>query len=184
VVQVAYSVGLIQLGVLFSVAGLAKSLDRVRFTAELSAQGLLPTWARGPTARLVPAVELLLGVWLVSGVRFRPTAACAAVLLVVFVAYRIALRALGPRGAPCGCLGSAKTRLAERPDAEVVGLMLNLAVAVLIAASAPAGSNRYGPAVAVGLAALTIGGMVAVAVRRRRAFRRFAGVAVVPDLRG
>src|SRR5271169_4918905 len=109
-VSAALTVGLLQVGILFAVAGLAKSLARTRFRAELAVHGLLPLWARRLTARYLPAAELLLGVWLVSGVRFRLAAASASVLLAAFVLYRIALRMAGPSDASCGCLGEAKSR--------------------------------------------------------------------------
>ncbi len=97
----------------------------------------------GNLARAAPAVgwviiasELLLGVWLISGVRARPAAAVALFTLALFSG-AIAADMLANHPVPCGCFGAAWAA-AHSPAAIEHGLALGFARDILFLAAAAA----------------------------------------------
>jgi uncharacterized membrane protein YphA (DoxX/SURF4 family) len=158
--DILLTAALIHLSVLLSVAGLSKSLAPSAFSETLNSHGLIPRRRSQLVARSVITAELVLGVWLISGFAYRFAAAATAALLVMFLLYRAALRAFGPEGASCGCLGDSSA-------ADTVGVMMNLVVALAVTVSA-SGSSRYAPELSVLLSAVWIGAALALAARSRR----------------
>jgi uncharacterized membrane protein YphA (DoxX/SURF4 family) len=74
------------------------------FAMSIDAYGLLPEWGVLTTARVLPWLELAIGVLLLAGVWLRFVSMAAAILLAVF--FGIMLRSFGKgMGIDCGCFG-------------------------------------------------------------------------------
>jgi uncharacterized membrane protein YphA (DoxX/SURF4 family) len=138
-------VGRIVLAAIFIVAAYAKlrpqpgmpwTVGSVKISLAMFAMGvdsyeMLPTWAVSPVAHLLPPLELVLGLWILSGIALRYSALVATLLVTAFIcamtrAYMLHL------GINCGCFGPGeqvgpKTLLRD-------GLMIPLALAVTMGA--------------------------------------------------
>jgi uncharacterized membrane protein YphA (DoxX/SURF4 family) len=89
--------------------GMPWTLDSVRTSLSMFAIGvdsyqMLPTWAVSPVAHFIPVFELLLGLWLLSGIGLRlssiiSTLAICAFIFAMYSAYRRGLTV------SCGCFG-------------------------------------------------------------------------------
>lgn len=119
-------------------------------------------------ATTIVASELVLGIWLISGIAYRAAALAAAVLLALFLVYRFGLRALGPNGASCGCLGDSRA-------ADAMGVGLNLLVALAIA-TVGSSTNRYPLGVSFVLVGMWIVGLAVLATLNRRVAGAAVGV--------
>ena len=125
-------------GLHWSIASVNSSL--LMFSFNVGGYNMLPDSAVIPFAKVLPPFEMLLGLWLLSGVGLRFSSLCAAALLAVFI---FAMTWVYVHGLviPCGCGGAG--------DSQQVGplkifedvLMLALSVAVAIGAF-KAHSNR------------------------------------------
>jgi uncharacterized membrane protein YphA (DoxX/SURF4 family) len=93
---------------------------------------MLPPWAIGPFAHLLPPFELLLGVWLLSGYGLRLSGLVSSLLVCAFV---IAMYSAYRRGLTisCGCFGPGK-QIGPQDLARDGLLFLPLALAVTIGA--------------------------------------------------
>lgn len=120
----------IALALAFVAAGALKVLDPAAFALSLSGARLLPTFAVGPAAILLPWLEIVSGLALLLTRRYRDAA--TVLLLGLLAAFTAALAAMLARGAAgsCGCFGAGVAFL-NRPD---VGLARNLLL--LVAAGA------------------------------------------------
>ncbi|ACH37603.1 hypothetical protein Gbem_0575 [Citrifermentans bemidjiense Bem] len=98
----------IALGGIFIYAALPKIADPVTFAGSVASYQILPYFWSYFTAAVLPFLELICGVLLVSGYRVRACALIVAALNVVFMA---ALASLIVRGLDidCGCFGGGKT---------------------------------------------------------------------------
>ncbi len=99
------------------------------FALSIDAYRLLPEWAVFTVARVLPWLELALGVMLVAGLQLRLTAMATATLLAGFYVAMIYSFSAGS-GIDCGCFGvgeavSARTLVRD-------GLLLAAAVALVI----------------------------------------------------
>ena len=106
------------------------------FALSIDAYQLLPEWAVLATARVLPWLELAIGVLLLTGVWLRYVSIVAAVILAIFFATMLLSFGKG-MGIDCGCFGvgeplSAKTLARD-------GLLL--ASAITLAVVAKAASN-------------------------------------------
>ncbi len=103
------------LGVVFLVAALPKIADPPGFVEALHAYHLLPDAALAPMALVLPWLELLLALALLTGVTRRTAALMTLVLLVIFMG-ALALNLAHGTPVDCGCFGThANTRsVAER----------------------------------------------------------------------
>jgi uncharacterized membrane protein YphA (DoxX/SURF4 family) len=92
----------IALGGLFSYAALLKIADPVAFAGSVAAYRILPYFASYLTAAVLPFLELVCGVLLISGYRVRAGALIIAGMNLLFIA---ALASLLVRGLDidCGC---------------------------------------------------------------------------------
>jgi uncharacterized membrane protein len=154
------------LGCAFVFAGLAKLRRPAPFVATL--RRLMPDGRARLAAVAVPAVEIALGVVLLSGRAGRGATAGAILLLLAFSAVLLRMWLRGVRG--CGCFGEAS-------DSAASGLARNAlliaAAAYVIADDAPlrvyadAAPARAGQFAAVVGVACAWPGIVAVARRRR-----------------
>jgi putative oxidoreductase len=99
------------------------------FALSIDSYQLLPEWAVFALARTLPALELLLGVLLISGVWLRYLSIAAAAILGLFFSVMIVSYFQGA-GIDCGCFGvgeplSAKTLVRD-------GVLLAAAIALVI----------------------------------------------------
>jgi uncharacterized membrane protein YphA (DoxX/SURF4 family) len=135
-------------GAVFVTAGMSKLLDPERFRTALAAfDGRLAAAA----AAIVPPGELVLGVWLASGLAQR---AGALIAVAVLLAFSWALVRLGRSGAAdCGCFG------AQGSGDYAAGLARNglLALACLALAVAPGPVWSADPAEVAGSACVAVG---------------------------
>jgi hypothetical protein len=169
------SLALVHLGLFFSVAGLTKALSPRAFGLTLTQHGLVPKPLCHVTAWIVFIAELFLGVWLVSGIEYHIAAGFATVILGSFLLYRMALRAFGPDGAECGCLGNLNTA-----GPEGTGVVLNLLVALTVIVIG-GNSDRYSMPVSLLLAGLMIVGLLTLVARQKRPVGEAAAVPQDPS---
>jgi uncharacterized membrane protein YphA (DoxX/SURF4 family) len=90
-------------------AGMPWTAGSVKTSLSMFAMGvdsyqMLPPWAVSPFARLLPPFELLLGLWLLTGVALRISGLLSTVLICAFI---IAMYSAYHRGLTisCGCFG-------------------------------------------------------------------------------
>ncbi len=120
----------IALGLVFCYAAYTKLREPwLVFAMSIDAYGLLPAWAVFDVARVLPWVELAIGLMLIGGWFLRYVAIAATLLLGVFYAVMIHAYA-GGAGIDCGCFGigeavSARTVLRD-------GALLGAAVLVTV----------------------------------------------------
>lgn len=121
----------VTLGAVFSYAGALKLRDPQAFADSIHSFAVLPSAWISPVALGLPVLEVVLGLFLLLGLRRRACAWLVAALSMVFV---IALTQALIRGLPvdCGCFGSgtpstAKTLWAIVRDMGLVALALFVA---------------------------------------------------------
>ena len=94
------------LGVVFLYAAWTKlSQPWALFAMAIDAYRLLPQWAVVAAARALPWVELLLGLWLITGRWLRISASAASLVLLSFFVVLVRAYAKGMQ-IDCGCFGS------------------------------------------------------------------------------
>lgn len=113
----------------WSPASLKTSLSM--FAMQVDSYQLLPAWAVSPAAHLLPPFELLLGLWLLSGLALRYASLLTTLLLGGFFTVMVRTYSLGLE-ISCGCFGPGeklgmKTLLRD-------GSLLALSLAVMIGA--------------------------------------------------
>lgn len=100
VTGLAVSIGI---GLLFIAAGLTKYRHRALLPGVIANYRLLPEALVAPVAALLPPVEILLGLLLLSGLAPRPVVTIAIGLLCLFAAAMAINIARGRRTITCGC---------------------------------------------------------------------------------
>jgi len=125
------------LGGLLVLAGAAKLMDRAAFRQAVAEYEVLPEALVRPFARVVPAIELSLGVLLLLGLG---TTAAAAIAVPLFLSFALAIGVNVARGRhfDCHCFGSVQSDQVGTP---ALLRALLLAVAALAVA---AGTSRFG----------------------------------------
>ncbi len=103
-----------------------------QFEVSLESFKILPEYALEPIARIMPWLEVALGVALLTGVFTRWFALIATVLLAVFVGAAARAYSMGLQ-VDCGCFGSGGDPLGPKWFAEHGGMLL-LALVVTIGA--------------------------------------------------
>lgn len=118
------------LGGVFLYAGATKALDDGALAASIRSYELgLPEWFVTFSARGLPLLEILIGLYLVAGLFTRPAALATGALMVVFLA---ALAQGAARGLQidCGCFGGgageSSLTLAAVRDVALISLCLQL----------------------------------------------------------
>jgi len=109
------------------------------FAMQVDSYQLLPTWGVNAVAHLLPPFELLLGLWLLTGIGLRFSSLVTTLLLSGFFAGMVRAYALGQE-ISCGCFGPGeqigpKTLLRD-------GSLLAVAIAVTIGAFLVRRRNR------------------------------------------
>ena len=91
-----------QPGMPWSVASVNTSLSM--FAMGVDSYQLLPAWAVSPFAHLLPPFELILGLWLLSGIGLRVSSVVSTLAICAFV---VAMYSAYRRGltVSCGCFG-------------------------------------------------------------------------------
>ena len=113
------------------------------FAFSINSYQILPEWAVTLLARILPWLELLLGLLLVSGYQLRYVAAASSALLLGFFAVMLRSHFKG-LGIDCGCFGFGE-KLGVRTLVRD-GALVAVSLAVSVAAFASARSNRSRPA--------------------------------------
>jgi len=112
------------LGTVFVVAAIPKIADAEGFATAIEAYEMLPLAAVNLFAILIPWVELVCGLFLISGVHIRPGAAILGFLLAVFIV-AIGTAVLRGLNINCGCFGeSGGTPVGWGKVLEDIGLMI------------------------------------------------------------
>ncbi len=125
-------IGQLALAAIFLAAGYFKLREPwLQFAASLSGFKLVPDDLLEPVAKYLPWAEVLLGVWLLSGILLRWSALVSSLVLGCFLSVLIRSYAIGLQ-VDCGCFGSGEV-LGPKTLARD-SLMLFLALAVTIGA--------------------------------------------------
>jgi uncharacterized membrane protein YphA (DoxX/SURF4 family) len=138
-------------------AGMPWTRGSIKISLSMFAMGvdsyeMLPPWAVSPFAHALPPLELVLGLWILSGIALRYSALVATLLVTGFV-YAMTRAYMLHLGINCGCFGPGeqvgpKTLMRD-------GLLIPLGLAVTIGAflvnrkprdTAPAAVTPYNPA--------------------------------------
>lgn len=115
-------------GAVLAVAGASKLLDMGSWMRDARAQGVWPV-----VAKVLPAVEVVLGAALVALEPSPVTLGAATALLLVFTVFLVVSVASGS-AAPCACFGSVRRRPPSWRDvARNVALMAVLFVSAAVA---------------------------------------------------
>jgi len=138
-------------GLVFSAAALAKLRHRALFPGVVANYRILPDALVMPVARLLPPVELGLGVVLLSGLVAAPAALLAIALLLVFAAAMAHAIGRGRRHIDCGCGHAALRQPVAWPLVLRNIAMAALLLPVFVAPAPPAGSGTWALALAGGL---------------------------------
>jgi uncharacterized membrane protein YphA (DoxX/SURF4 family) len=104
------------------------------FALSIDAYQLLPEWAVLTTARVLPWLELAIGVLLLIGVWLRYISILAAAILGVFFAIMLLSFGKG-MGIDCGCFGVGEPLTAKTLARD--GLLLGAAITLAVVAKAP-----------------------------------------------
>jgi uncharacterized membrane protein YphA (DoxX/SURF4 family) len=116
------------LAAVFALAAVSKMRSRAAFEAML--RKLAPTRLVEPLTRIIPALELGLAAFLLSGVALRWAALAAFLMLIVFTLFLTRMRRSGLQG--CACFGE-DSNSATAAAGIVRNLMLMLGAAFIIA---------------------------------------------------
>jgi uncharacterized membrane protein YphA (DoxX/SURF4 family) len=119
------------LGVTFLVAGVSKLRDLPGLRAGVSAYGVVPDRWSWPAAVLVPAVEVVAGLALLTGVGGKLAAATVLVLLAVFMVATVTVLRRGDE-VPCMCYGASSREEVSAATVVRLGALAVLATTVLL----------------------------------------------------
>ncbi len=97
--------GAVILGGVFVFAAVPKIIDAQAFAESIHNYQLFPLWSIGPLARLLPPIEVVVGVALIVGVAQPGAALIAAGMLAAFSAGMLQAMARGI-DLSCGCFGN------------------------------------------------------------------------------
>ena len=93
-------------GLIWVVSGAAKLPDIRTFQVLVDKYGILPGWATGPFAYVLPFAEIGIGLYLAAGLFVRLAAGAGTFLFAVFLAAQVWAWARG-LSIDCGCFGTA-----------------------------------------------------------------------------
>jgi uncharacterized membrane protein YphA (DoxX/SURF4 family) len=119
-----------QPGMPWTVGSMKTSL--AMFAMGVDSYQMLPPWAVSPFAHILPPVELLLGLWLLSGIALRISSVASALLICAFITAMVLAYERGLT-ISCGCFGPGE-RVGPITLVRDGLLFLPLALAVAIGA--------------------------------------------------
>ncbi len=111
------------LGVVFIFASIEKIAFPELFALNVQAYKILPTSLVNITALIVPWMELICGIFLISGVFVRSSSVILSGLLVVFIILIFSALLRGLK-IDCGCFGSTSTPVSWIRIIEDIGLLI------------------------------------------------------------
>ncbi len=121
------------LGLVFLLAALPKLADPPGFAKAIWAYGLVPPWGLNPMALVLPWLELICGLALLTGHWTRAAAAWSAALLLSF-ALALGINLARHRPVDCGCFGSSAPKTeGERLTDMRWSLLRDLGLLLLVA---------------------------------------------------
>jgi uncharacterized membrane protein YphA (DoxX/SURF4 family) len=147
------------IGAVFLVAALPKLREPRTFERDVAAYQLLPTTLVRPVARVLPALELAVGLALLAGVLIVPVALLASVVLVVFAA-AVWISVQRERTIGCGCGFGRRQQVSRTLAVRNAGLT----VAALVAALWPSAALALYPGPGVPESTLSASDAVGVVV--------------------
>jgi len=95
---------------LFGAAAVHKLRDLQQLAQVLAAYDVLPGWLSGPMSRIVPGLELLLAIGLLTPVARERASLAGSLLLAVYAAAIAVNLRRGRRELDCGCMGFGRHR--------------------------------------------------------------------------
>lgn len=121
------------LGLLFAVTGLLKLPDLKGFYVVLVSYNLFPSWFARVNAYVLPVVEVLAGVWLLTGFYLRYSTLFSVLLLFSSTLIVLIVLLKGRKVENCGCYGTMfKTPISWKKFAENV-LWLGMSIVAFFA---------------------------------------------------
>lgn len=163
---------------MLSISGLAKTDQPERFALTLYRHGILPRRTVPAISRLLPWAELVLAVWLVSGVAVVGAIIGALGLFAVFGTVELIL-VLTNRATECGCFGVAYPQRVDRASVAVSAILV-LAAGVnlwIVEHSAPV--NWHWHAGGTALFVVCVGWLGVTLFAYRRSWRRHGNPVVL-----
>jgi uncharacterized membrane protein YphA (DoxX/SURF4 family) len=139
--SIVVTIVLLHLGLLFAVAGVSKALSITLFTHQIEAHDIIPAALRIPLVYFIVTFEIVLGIWLMTGLFYRLAAGLAVALLSSFLLYHALLRRVGS-GTECGCMGEPSQR--DSTIASPAGILLNALAALTLAVLGSDQRHVYG----------------------------------------
>jgi hypothetical protein len=133
------------LGLTFLTAGALKVLEPAELALTVAKLRLLPPLMVGTAAILLPWVEIVAGLALLTTRRYRDAATWLILGLLVIFTMLLAAGLLGGQAGTCGCFGSGMAFL-NRPEVGLVRNLLLIAAAALLIARRRKPISRSGPA--------------------------------------
>lgn len=122
------------LGFLFVIVAIGKIYEPGAFANEISNYNILPQQLVNISALILPWLELIIGILLISGVRVKANSIIAAILLIAFIAAVASAMARG-LDINCGCYSNIKAEAVGWPKIlENTGLLI-LSILILISKS-------------------------------------------------
>jgi putative oxidoreductase len=115
------------IGALFLYSGAQKLRDIQAFRQAIATFQLLPTWGVGLLARILPGIECLLGIALLTGIFTLPAEILLLVLLLLFSGALLSAW-IRKKAISCGCFGRSEQRTRVLP-----ALLRNLLLILLLA---------------------------------------------------
>ena len=133
------------LALVFAVGAIGKFRHSVEFRGVIANYRLLPDALVLPVAGVLPAIEALLGAWLISGVATAWSAAAAAALLLIFAGAMAVNLRRGRRHIDCGCFQTTMRQNLSWPL-----VIRNLVLAIAVGASTASGGVAGEPLLGFG----------------------------------
>jgi putative oxidoreductase len=111
------------IGVVFIYAAIGKIADPHLFAKEISNYGIVMDWSLNLMALILPWIELIIGIFLILGLRLKASAAMAGFLYLIFIA-AISMAMLSGKDINCGCFAKHATKVGFPKLLEDIGSLI------------------------------------------------------------
>lgn len=115
---------------MLSISGLSKVNDSEYFATTLRQQHIVPVWSVGIATKILPWIEILVAILLVTGAIAMITAVIVLVLFIFFLGLKVFLLRTG-WAEDCGCYGNAKSQKIDVVSITVSFILTLLAIMYL-----------------------------------------------------